>query len=64
MENELTPRQHAVAELVAQGHTNKVIAHLLGISEGTVKVHLSDTFARLGISNRTALAMRVRLQDG
>lgn len=59
MGNELTPRQRAIAELVVDGHTNKVIAHMLGLTEGTVKVHLSAAYARLAVRNRTELAMLI-----
>jgi DNA-binding NarL/FixJ family response regulator len=54
---ELTQRQHDVAELVACGHSNKSIARLLNITEGTVKAHLNAIYMRLQIRNRTALAV-------
>jgi DNA-binding NarL/FixJ family response regulator len=58
----LTPRQHEIARLLAQGHTNKHIARALGIVEGTVKIHLSSIYEKLGVTNRTALAMLINAQ--
>ena len=48
--------------LVADGLTNKVIARRLGISEGTVKAHLSSAFRRIGVSRRTQAALWVHRQ--
>ncbi|WP_245593630.1 response regulator transcription factor [Azospirillum halopraeferens] len=48
----LTPRQQDVAALLATGAPNKVVAHRLGIAEGTVKIHLSQIYRLLGVSNR------------
>jgi DNA-binding NarL/FixJ family response regulator len=50
----LSPRQHQIMRLVHLGNTNKVIARALGISEGTVKIHLSSAFRLLGATNRAA----------
>jgi len=50
----LSPRQHQIMRLVHLGSTNKVIARALGISEGTVKIHLSCVFRALGATNRAA----------
>jgi DNA-binding CsgD family transcriptional regulator len=55
----LSPRQRQIAELVAEGVTNRVIAQRLNISEHTVEHHLSSIFARLGLRSRAALAARV-----
>jgi DNA-binding NarL/FixJ family response regulator len=49
----LSPRQREVLDMALQGKANKVIARALGISEGTVKAHLSRIYAELGVSNRT-----------
>jgi two-component system nitrate/nitrite response regulator NarP len=54
---ELTPRERAIAGLVARGRTNKEIAGELGIGEGTVKIHLHRVFQKLGLSSRTQLAV-------
>jgi RNA polymerase sigma factor (sigma-70 family) len=52
----LTARQREIVMLAANGLSNKEIARRLGLSEGTVKVHLHSIYRRLGIRNRTALA--------
>lgn len=49
----LTRRQKQVLDLVAQGRTNKEIARVMGIEEGTVKVHVKAVMDRLGANNRT-----------
>ena len=51
---DLTSRQWDVLRLLAQGKSNKVIARELGITEGTVKVHLLAVFRALDVRNRTA----------
>ena len=53
----LTPREKAIARLVAVGLRNREIADELGLSEGTVKVCLHRIYEKLDISNRTELAM-------
>lgn len=57
----LTPRERDVARLVAMGQRNRGIANTLGISEGTVKMHLHNVYAKMGLESRTQLAMDVRL---
>ena len=49
---ELTVRQREVLNLLATGKSNKQIAWALGISEGTVKVHVNAAFRALGVHNR------------
>lgn len=49
----LTAREHDVLALVADGHGNREIAVRLGISEHTVKFHLTSIFGKLGASTRT-----------
>ena len=56
---ELSPRERDVLLMVAEGLPNKLIAHRLGISEKTVKAHLTRVFARLGVSDRTQAALWV-----
>ena len=51
----LTLRERELAELAAEGLSNKQIARRLGIFEGTVKLHLHNIYQKLGISNRTVL---------
>lgn len=48
----LTAAQCRVAELLGQGKTNREIADLLGLSEGTVKVHMSAIFRAMKVRNR------------
>jgi DNA-binding NarL/FixJ family response regulator len=54
--NGLTPREHEILGLVAQGRSNAEIARALGISEPTVKGHLWRLFRKIGVANRTAAA--------
>jgi len=54
----LSPRERQLVSLVAQGRRNREIAAELGLTEGTVKVYLHAIFAKLGVANRTELAMR------
>ena len=56
----LTQRERAVAALVAQGKRNREIGDDLGISEGTVKIHLHRIYEKLGVGNRTELAVLAR----
>ncbi|AMO76289.1 LuxR C-terminal-related transcriptional regulator [Pseudomonas citronellolis] len=52
---QLTDAQRYIAKLILQGHSNASIAHLLGISEGTVKVHKHNIYQRLEISSNSDL---------
>jgi len=54
----LTPRENDVAELVAQGCSNREIAEQLFISEGTARNVLSVVLDKLGLRDRTQLAIR------
>jgi two-component system nitrate/nitrite response regulator NarL len=53
----LTTRERQIVRVVAEGLTNKEIARRLRLAEGTVKVHLHRIYGKLGIGNRTALAI-------
>ena len=55
---QLTPRQKDLLYLLAAGHTNAQIARQLGVSEGTVRIHLQNIYARLRVSSRTAAVTR------
>jgi len=55
MDPDLTARRRAVIKLVATGMSNRDIGARLGISVGTVKVHLHKIYQRCGVRNRTAL---------
>ena len=58
----LTPREHEVLEALGEGLSNKSIAVRLGITEHTVKFHVSAIFSKLGAENRTDAVRRgVRL---
>ena len=54
----LTPREHDVLMLLAEGAGNRAIAERLGISDHTVKFHLSAIFGKLGVTTRTAAVRR------
>jgi DNA-binding NarL/FixJ family response regulator len=54
---DLTPREREVLALVREGLANKQIARRLGISERTVKAHLTSTFQRIGVVDRTQAAL-------
>jgi DNA-binding NarL/FixJ family response regulator len=56
----LTPREREVLGLLGEGMSNKEIAGRLGLSERTVKAHLTSAFRRLGVQRRTQAAMWVR----
>jgi DNA-binding NarL/FixJ family response regulator len=56
-EVELSPREEEVLVLVASGKANKQVARRLGISEKTVKAHLSNIFHRIGVADRTQAAL-------
>jgi DNA-binding NarL/FixJ family response regulator len=53
-----TPRQLAVLERLKQGSANKIIAHELSMSEGTVKVHVRNIMKKLHATNRTQAVFR------
>lgn len=54
--NKLTERQLDVLRLLADGMANKDICRRLGLSEGTIKVHIAAIFRSLNVSNRTEAA--------
>jgi len=56
----LTPREHEVLVLVADGLRNREIANRLGISEHTVKFHLAAIFGKLGASSRTEVVRKAQ----
>jgi DNA-binding NarL/FixJ family response regulator len=53
-----TPRQLTVLEHLKQGNANKVIAHKLSMSEGTVKVHVRNIMKKMRATNRTQAVFR------
>jgi two-component system, NarL family, response regulator YdfI len=59
----LTPREIEVLRMIAEGLGNKEIASRLGISDHTVKFHISSIFVKLGASSRTE-AVTVGIRQG
>jgi len=55
--DQLTPRQRDVLTRLRDGKSNKQIAHELGLTEGTVKVHVTAILRHLGVRNRTQAAL-------
>jgi DNA-binding NarL/FixJ family response regulator len=55
--SELTDRERDVVRLLGRGYPNKRIAKTLGISEKTVKTHLTSAFRRIGVFDRTQAAL-------
>ena len=60
LRNVLTERQFEVLNLLTEGQPNKQIGRNLGISEGTVKIHLAAIFRALKVRNRTEAVVAVR----
>jgi len=55
----LTAREREIAMLVCEGQPNSAIANALGLSSGTVRIHLHNIYIKLDIRNRTSLAALV-----
>jgi DNA-binding NarL/FixJ family response regulator len=53
----LSPRERDVAVAVAQGRTNAEVASALQMSVATVKAHISHILTKLGLANRTQIAL-------
>ncbi|MFN0313450.1 MAG: LuxR C-terminal-related transcriptional regulator, partial [Burkholderiales bacterium] len=56
----LTAREHAVLEVLAKGMDTEAMAERLGMSEKTVRNHLSTIFSKLGVANRAQAPARAR----
>jgi len=56
----LTRRQVEVVRMLQRGFPNKIIAHRLDLTEGTVKVHVAAIFRALGVRNRTEAVLAVQ----
>ncbi|HSJ47867.1 MAG TPA: response regulator [Gammaproteobacteria bacterium] len=54
---DLTPREHEILCLLAEGQSNKVIGRNLGISDGTVKLHVKAILRKLGVHSRVEAAV-------
>lgn len=61
--NALTEREEAVLALIAEGKSNAQIGAALNLSENTVKFHLKNLFAKLGVINRTEAASKFHQQN-
>jgi two-component system nitrate/nitrite response regulator NarL len=59
----LTPRETEILQLLAEGQSNKVIARNLGISDGTVKLHVKAILRKLGVHSRVEAAV-LAVQQG
>jgi DNA-binding NarL/FixJ family response regulator len=59
----LTQRELEILSLVAQGYTNGRIARQLWVTEQTVKFHLSNTYRKLGVANRTEATRYAYMHD-
>jgi DNA-binding NarL/FixJ family response regulator len=58
----LTPRESEVLRLMADGASNKIIAHKLGISDHTAKFHVTSILSKMGAGSRTeAVTLGVRM---
>ena len=55
--DDLTERERDVLEFVVKGLSNKEVARALSISEGTVKIHVSNILGKLHLANRTQAAL-------
>jgi DNA-binding NarL/FixJ family response regulator len=53
----LTTRQREIFYLIVAGRSNKEIARQLGLSVGTVKIHIATLFRKLGVHHRSAVAL-------
>ncbi len=62
-EEGLTAAERRVADLVAQGRTNREIASSLFLAERTVASHLTHIYAKLGVRSRTELAHRLHARE-
>ncbi|MFC9833789.1 LuxR C-terminal-related transcriptional regulator [Rhodococcus sp. NPDC127530] len=60
----MTPRQHRVLGYLANGYTNAQIARELGVSEATVKTHISHIFRKMGVRSRAAAAAAYSTDGG
>jgi DNA-binding NarL/FixJ family response regulator len=61
--SQLTDREQEVLTMVGDGLPNKVIARRLGITERTVKAHLTNIYQRLGVADRTQAALWAQRQE-
>ncbi len=55
-QEELTPAERKILQMIVGGNSNKEIAYELNVSENTVKTHVKNVFEKLGVSDRTSAA--------
>ena len=60
----ITPRQHEVIELIAQGLSNEEVGHVLGISPRTAKAHSDVLRQKLGVTRRRQIPVAYRALTG
>jgi len=60
---QLTTRELEILHLAAEGYTNGQIARSLWVTEQTVKFHLTNTYRKLGVANRTQASRYAHLHD-
>lgn len=56
----ITTREYEIGLLVAEGLTNKKIAEITGITERTIKAHISSLYQKLNVNNRVSLALKIK----
>ena len=56
-DHNLTPRESEILECLLHGHPNKTIAHSLGITESTVKIHMKSLLRKINVQNRPQAAI-------
>lgn len=59
----LTQRQNEIIDALKFGHSNKIIARQLNIAEATVKIHIRQIMRKLGVRNRTQIALAMISSD-
>ncbi|MGH2554221.1 MAG: helix-turn-helix domain-containing protein [Actinomycetota bacterium] len=59
----MTPTERRIAELVAEGKTNKEVASILVVADRTVESALTQVYRKLGVRSRTELARRLARTD-
>ncbi len=55
-QEELTPAERKILQMIVGGNSNKEIAYELNVSENTIKTHVKNVFEKLGVSDRTSAA--------
>lgn len=61
--NDLTPAQFEVLKLLKEGKPSKTMANIMGVTEATIKAHLTTIFRKLGVKNRTQAVIAANQLD-